>query len=244
MWKTLKNKGLDAPLVPISYIVGGLIAAGFGLAFKQSYSGALWTVLYGLAMVLAGGIFVHTSIRGKGLIWDSILKQIQINPTDQVLDLGTGHGLVLLKFAAKLSASGHATGIDFWRQSDQSANSLQNTQAIIAEQGFSEIAEVLTADMTDLPFANQTYNFVVSSMAIHNIKPAAARKKALKEAVRVLAKNGILIIVDTGHHKHEYIAVLKSLGLKIESSKTYGIAGWWTGPWMPTYAVIAKQTAG
>ncbi|OQJ79405.1 SAM-dependent methyltransferase, partial [Leuconostoc pseudomesenteroides] len=30
-----------------------------------------------------------------------------------------------------------------------------------------------------------------------------------------------------------------SNGYSIQKHKTYGIIGWWTGPWMPTYSIIA-----
>ena len=38
---------------------------------------------------------------------------VLVIPEDSIiLDLGTGHGLVLIKFASKISSEGHVTGID------------------------------------------------------------------------------------------------------------------------------------
>ncbi len=37
---------------------------------------------------------------------------VLVIPEDSIiLDLGTGHGLVLIKFASKISSEGHVTGI-------------------------------------------------------------------------------------------------------------------------------------
>lgn len=235
----LKKQGLDAPLVPILYIIVGLLAILYALLFHAYYSSYLWTVIYGTIMIFGGLIFIHTSIRGKSIIWDNIISELNIPENSKVLDLGTGHGLVLLKFAHRLSEKGHATGIDLWRNRDQSDNTLENTKAIIESKKLEQIADVQTANMLDLPFEDNQYDFVVTSLALHNIKPASARKDALNEASRVLKPNGTLVIVDTGHNKKEYLSVLRSNGYSIQQHKTYGIIGWWTGPWMPTYSIIA-----
>lgn len=236
----LKKQGLDAPLVPTLYIIAGLLALILSVVFRKYYSGYLWIVFYGLIMICGGLIFIHTSIRGKSIIWDSILSTLTIPSDSQVLDLGTGHGLVLLKFAQRLSSKGHATGIDLWHNQDQSDNSLENTQNIIKAKNLENVTTVMTANMLELPFEDAKYDFVVTSLALHNIKPANARKSALNEATRVLNPQGTLIIVDTGHNKKEYLSVLKSNGYTIKNSKTYGIIGWWTGPWMSTYSIIAS----
>lgn len=234
------KKGLDAPLVPLLYIIVGLLALLYALLFYKHYSGYLWTVAYGVIMILGGLIFIHTSIRGKSVIWDDIISELNIPKNSKILDLGTGHGLVLLKFAQYLSEKGHATGIDLWRNRDQSHNSLENTKNIIRSKKLEHIANVETANMLDLPFEDNQYDFVVTSLALHNIKPASARKNALNEASRVLKSSGTLIIVDTGHKKKEYMSVLRSNGFSIHKQKTYGIIGWWSGPWMSTYSIIAR----
>ncbi|CAK1246313.1 class I SAM-dependent methyltransferase [Fructobacillus fructosus] len=239
--KKLNTKDLDAPLVPFLYILIGIIAIASAFTFHQQYNGYIWILIYGLLMIGMGAIFINTSINGKQKIWNHIIAKQKINPNSEVLDLGTGHGLVLLKFANHLSDDGHATGIDLWRNSDQSNNNIQNTQQIIKQNHLEHIVNIETANMIKLPFESNKYDYVVSGLAFHNIKPASARTNALKEATRVLSDNGTLIIVDTGHHKKEYLKELTNLGMAIIETKTYGISGWWTGPWMPTYSIIAKK---
>lgn len=236
----LRKIVIDAPLVPISYLLGGMLAILIPL--KMHYADYLWTVVYGVLMIVCGLIFVHTSLRGKQLMWDDVFNKLDIPVDSKVLDLGTGHGLVLIKFAANLSPRGHVTGIDLWRNGDQSNNSLENTKKLLNEKGLEKKTTLQTGDMLTLPLAAKQYDFVTASMAIHNIKTKQKRQQALNEATRVLKKDGQLIIVDTGYHKKEYLDYLSVLGYQIKYAHTYGIVGWWTGPWMASYAIIANKT--
>ena len=60
---------------------------------------------------------------------------VLVIPEDSIiLDLGTGHGLVLIKFASKISIEGHVTGIDLWKNRDQSNNSFKSTQQLLQEK--------------------------------------------------------------------------------------------------------------
>lgn len=62
----------------------------------------------------------------------------------------------------------------------------------------------------DLPFAAASFDVVVSSLAISNIRDADGRAPALREAVRVLRPGGRLRIVDEGADR--YAAVLREAG--------------------------------
>ncbi|MBM7544461.1 class I SAM-dependent methyltransferase [Periweissella beninensis] len=239
--KKLKKVIIDAPIVPIAYIGVGLLATISAIVFKNDYKNYGWMVTYGILMIVGGIIFLHTSIRGKVIIWNNIMAQLKIPKNSQILDLGTGHGLVLLKFATRLAKDGHATGIDLWHKQDQSNNTLEYTQMIVQEKGLADIVTLQTADMLDLPFRSHSFDFVTASMALHNIRTKKKRGTALSEAIRVLKDSGTLIIVDTGNHKKEYITYLRSKNYQIEQAKTYGIVGWWTGPWMTSYLIIAKK---
>jgi SAM-dependent methyltransferase len=56
--------------------------------------------------------------------------------------------------------------------------------------------ELHTADMTALPFEADSFDLVVSNVALHNVKVRAGRQKAIEEAVRVLRPGGRLLIAD------------------------------------------------
>ncbi|WP_199876683.1 class I SAM-dependent methyltransferase [Bacillus smithii] len=90
-------------------------------------------------------------------------------------------------------------------------------------------------------FQDNIYDYVFSSLAIHNIKNKQGREKAVREAFRVLKPGGTLVIVDIVRTK-EYLNVLKDLSVANVSHTLAGWKGWWTGPWMPTHIIVAKKS--
>ena len=109
--------------------------------------------------------------------------------------MGCGRGAVLLMAAQHLT-TGRAIGVDLWRSFDQSGNSIEATRRNAIAEGVADRVELHTANMTALPFADSSFDVVVSSLAIHNISRRADRDKAIEEAVRVLRPGGRLMIAD------------------------------------------------
>src|SRR5205823_1073831 len=108
---------------------------------------------------------------------------------ERVLDVGCGHGLMLLG-AAKRLTSGRATGIDIWSREDQKANSAEATLENARREGVADRVELLTADAREIPFPDGSFDVVISSFAIHNIYDRAQRGRAIREIARVLKPGG------------------------------------------------------
>src|SRR5699024_7150603 len=87
---------------------------------------------------------------------------------EKVLEVGCGRGLVLNAAAQRLT-TGKAVGIDLWNERDQSGNHPDATRKNAAIEGVAEKVEIITGDARHIPFANNTFDVVVSSLAIHNI---------------------------------------------------------------------------
>jgi ubiquinone/menaquinone biosynthesis C-methylase UbiE len=100
--------------------------------------------------------------------------------------------------------------------------------------------ELHTADMTRLPFAAGAFDVVVSSLALHNIPTAAARRAALDEAVRVLRPGGRLLIVDLAFTRG-HATRLRKLGLRDVRRRGLGWRIWLGGPWLTTHVVTAVK---
>ena len=84
-------------------------------------------------------------------------------------------------------------------------------------------AELQTGDLRALPFEDNSFDVVVSSLAIHNIRGRAGREKAIDEAVRVLRPGGRLMIADiraTRHHQ----AQLAKIGMNDVMRRAVGMA--------------------
>src|SRR5262249_54722402 len=132
---------------------------------------------------------------GKFRHRDRMLAKIAWRGDEQVLDVGTGRGLLLIG-AAKKSARGKATGIDIWSAKDLSANAMEATLANAVLEGVRDRVELKTEDASRMTFADSTFDVVVSNLCIHNIEDPKGRDNACREIARVLKPGGIAVISD------------------------------------------------
>ena len=102
------------------------------------------------------------------------------------------------------------TSTSRWRRRDQSGNSRAAAERNAAAERVADRVELVDADARDLPFVSASFDLVVSSLAISNIRQAGGRAQALREAVRVLRPGGRLRIVDDGAGR--YAAALQDAG--------------------------------
>lgn len=198
--------------------------------------------LVGAALLLGCvGFFLHTTRRGKFLVWSELIESLRLAGGERILDLGCGRGAVLLS-AAKRLTTGHAFGVDIWSRTDQSGNSALAARTNAEIEGVRERVALTTADMTALPFPPATFDVIVSNVAIHNIKGAHRRQSAVDEAVRVLRPGGRLLLADL-RNTGVYAKRLKSLGMMDVEIRGLGWRMWWGGPWGSTRLVTATKAA-
>jgi SAM-dependent methyltransferase len=226
--------GIDAPyLLPVPLLLIGL---NVFLAVNSRRTLPLFAALFIAASV---GLGLYASRRGKFVVWERLLDQLSLKGNERVLDMGCGRGAVLLLAAQRLT-TGLAVGVDLWRRHDQSGNDIEATRRNAEAEGVPDKVELQTGDMQALPFADDSFDLVLSNVAIHNIKHAAGRKKGIEEAVRVLRPGGRLLIADI-RATNEYCARLKELGMSEMSYTGLGWRMWWGGPWMGTRLVKATK---
>jgi ubiquinone/menaquinone biosynthesis C-methylase UbiE len=212
--------GLDAPK-----ILRRLISrAGFMMAFamvlyfvnRASSSAAvlpLATSLFsiGLAMAMVAGVMLMSSRVAKRKVRDRILESIPWRGDENVLDVGCGRGLFLIGAAQRLK-KGKATGVDIWAD-DLSGNSAEAALANAKAEGVAGRVKIETADARKLPFADSSFDVVLSSLAIHNLHSSQERAKVLGEIARVLKPGGYLAIFDI-FHTAEYAKTLEQLSFE------------------------------
>jgi ubiquinone/menaquinone biosynthesis C-methylase UbiE len=185
------------------------------------------------------GFGLHSSRRGKFLVWDEVIDGLHLRGGERVLDLGCGRGAVLLSVAKRLT-SGRGFGVDIWSRIDQSGNSVDSIRRNADAEGVTARVAPLTADMIALPFPADVFDVIVSSIAIHNIRGQRGREKAIDEAVRVLRPGGRLLVADlsyTATHSKRLVA----LGMADVGRRSLGWRMWWGGPWKATYLVTARK---
>jgi SAM-dependent methyltransferase len=214
--------GVDAPAVPAVLGVAGVACS---LAAARWRSGRVATASAGVVLLANAGVYLHTTLRGKFSVWERELDRAALKGNEDLLDLGCGRGAVLIAAARRLPA-GRATGVDLW-SADQSGNSPQATLANVAAAGVDDRVEVRTADITELPFEDDSFDVVTSALVIHNIPSAGARYRAVDEAMRVLRPGGQLLIADPWPMTRKYAAHIGQGTLR-----GLGPQYWYGGPWL------------
>jgi len=213
------NYGVDAPVA----VRNMLIVAALGIISLIARLLGMWSRQDVIA-VIARPLMVAGPTCGAMALWmiydskigkirerDTYLDKITWNGHERVLDVGCGLGLFLIAAAKRLS-TGRAVGIDKWQQEDLSGNSAAGTLRNATIEGVAEKVEVHTGDARKLPFADASFDVVLSSMALHNIYHAGERQTAVREIARVLAPGGRVLIVDV-RHTSTYAATLRDAGL-------------------------------
>lgn len=185
------------------------------------------------------GAYLHATLRGKFIVWADILDELKLRGDERILDMGCGRGAVLLMAAQHLT-TGRAVGVDLWRSVDQSGNSAEATRRNAVAEGVADRVELHDGDMTALPFENNSFDLVLSSLAIHNISGRAGRAKAVSEAVRVLRAGGRLLIADV-RSTRAYQAELARLGMNDIVRRRAGRQFWRSGPAAITPLVTATK---
>ncbi|HUB82797.1 MAG TPA: class I SAM-dependent methyltransferase [Bryobacteraceae bacterium] len=233
--------GYDAPY---ALMIFGSLALVFGLVaaiawWRSSMRAAVPFVIDSVILLAMAGSFFYTTRRGKFIEWEGILDGLHLRGDEMVLDMGCGRGAVLTAVARRLT-SGRVTGVDIWSKHDQSGNAMEVTLQNASLEGVSQRAHIETADMRALPFADATFDVVVSSLAIHNIRSNADRRTAVREAFRVVKPGGGIVIADI-RATALYADTLRVLGASSVERRRLGWRFWWGNPIAATTLVKASK---
>lgn len=120
-------------------------------------------------------------------VWRSRLVRLAgVKPGERILDVCTGTGDIAIRFA-QADEMGRIIGID------QSEQMLQIARRKIVGDGFRRRIRLLRADALHLPFEDHSFDIVTIGFGLRNV---GRHKRAIFEMVRVLKKNGRLLILE------------------------------------------------
>ena len=235
--------GYDAPYAVAAF---GAVALANGVGAALCWRGgeprlAAKMAALSVFFLLNTASFLYTTRKGKFVEWDRILDGPGLRGDERVLDMGCGRGAVLTAVARRLT-TGRVTGVDIWSAHDQSGNAKAVTERNADLEGVADKVEIETGDMRALPFAEASFDLVVSSLAIHNIRGDADRRKAVAEGFRVLKPGGRMVVADI-RATATYEDALRSLGAANVERRRLGWRFWWGNPFAATTLLTASKPA-
>jgi arsenite methyltransferase len=212
--------GIDAPGTQLRFLIIGLVGVCAGvvlivverardIGFARSFAAPSLSI--GVTFLLTAGVMFWGSRVGKLRLRDKVVDRLALRGDERVLDVGCGHGLMLVA-AAKRLTEGRAVGVDIWQKEDQAGNSPEATLRNARAEGVEDRVSLRDGDARQLPFDDASFDAVVSSWAIHNIYDADGRAQALREMARVVKPGGRLAVVDI-RHAADYARVLEACGM-------------------------------
>ena len=230
--------GLDAPGMVRNIATRGamLFLLGLGLWYMNRETNphggtALFVVLgiAGLGFGAAAGVMVWSSRVAKLAMREQILDSVSWRGDEKVLDVGCGRGLMVVG-AAKRLKSGRATGVDVWNAADLSGNNAEAAMANARAEGVASLVKIENSDARRLSYAANSFDVVVSSLALHNISESEERGKALDEMLRVVKPGGQILIWDLFKYG-EYLARFRAAGAEIVSESGLSLLWCVPGKW-------------
>jgi len=113
------------------------------------------------------------------------LARIQLG--DAVLDVGCGTGTLAIEVARRLGRAGRVAGID------PGTRQIARARSKAARRNLP--IEFQTGVIEQLPFPDQTFDVVLSTLMMHHL-PNTLKRQGLAEIARVLKPGGRLVIAD------------------------------------------------
>jgi ubiquinone/menaquinone biosynthesis C-methylase UbiE len=137
---------------------------------------------------LHGWLFDTCLFRGKGReLRQRTATLAQLQPGDQVLDVGCGTGTLALEVQRRVGSAGRVVGID------PGTEQIARARAKAARHHLPIAFQIGVIEQ--LAFPDQTFDVVLSTLMMHHV-PASVKAQGLAEIARVLKGGGRLIIAD------------------------------------------------
>jgi ubiquinone/menaquinone biosynthesis C-methylase UbiE len=126
-------------------------------------------------------------------IHDMVLGHLKWQGKGKALDIGCGNAALVIKLAKKYPQA-LVTGIDYWGGKwGYSKRACENNAKI---EGVAGRTAFRKASASSLPFEDNYFDAVVSNFVFHEVKDSRNKREVIREALRVVKKDGAFAFQD------------------------------------------------
>lgn len=183
--------------VPIKMIVlpGALGLVSLGLGFR----GWPWFIPGGVLALVAVYFTVSRFVfspKGWNLqdrIHELVMAHIEWGGRGKILDIGCGNGPLTVKLARRFPEA-EVVGMDYWGKDWDYSISVCKSNAALARA--EERISFQRGSASALPFADGSFDLVVSNLVFHEVRDVKDKKICVREALRVLKPGGVFVLQD------------------------------------------------
>jgi ubiquinone/menaquinone biosynthesis C-methylase UbiE len=120
-------------------------------------------------------------------IRDLVLDHLKWNGKGKALDIGCGNAAIVIKLAKKYPQA-LVTGIDYW--GGKWGYSKEACERNVEIEGVANQTAFKKASASSLPFEDNYFDAVVSNFVFHEVSDSRDKRKVIREALRVVKKEG------------------------------------------------------
>jgi len=213
--------GIDDPRTIAELLIAGILAVVVGI-ITSAYTASGSPKTADAALIGGSGVGFLILAVMAALYWSSklgkpreLIRMVNGIPwggEEVVLDLGSGRGMATVMAAKKLGP-GYSVAVDTWPKSRVSGNDPKSVLANASEENVGSKVEAVKAASFQLPFADRSFDVIVSGVAVHHLVPRRQRSVLFAEMTRVLKDGGRVGILDAGNG-YEYSSLMQEMGLR------------------------------
>jgi len=134
-------------------------------------------------------------------IYNLILDHIDFNGFGSIIDIGCGNGPLVIKLAKKYQKA-KITGIDYWGGLWNYSKKICEINAV--NEGVQDRVIFIKASASSLPFPDESFDLAISNFVFHEVRDTKDKRKVIKEALRIVKKDGKFIFQDLFLSKYYY----------------------------------------
>jgi ubiquinone/menaquinone biosynthesis C-methylase UbiE len=150
-------------------------------------------------------------------VWEMTGDYLKWQGNGKLIDIGCGNGALVIRMAKKYPEA-VLTGIDYWESRwGYSKEACENNAGI---EGVTERITFIKASASSLPFDDGYFDAAISNFVFHEVADAKDKRDVIKEALRVVKKDGVFAFHDLFRIKRYYgeiddlLNTIRSWGIK------------------------------